>query len=32
MGKNYVNDIYVDSWISSDVMYKHFYKQQLGYV
>lgn len=32
MRKNYVNDIYVDNGSSTDVMYKHFYKQFLGYV
>lgn len=32
MRKNYVSDIYVDSGSSTDVMYKHFFKQLLGYM
>lgn len=32
MGNNYVNNIYVDSRSSTNVMYKHFYKELQGYV
>lgn len=32
VGKNYVNDIYVDSGSCTNIMHKHLYKQLPGYV